>query len=875
MTRNAREEGRMPTPFIPLQKMKERAELAREDSDTSFFFDLMYSGELTLKFMIIEVIAGLEKTTERHRYQFEYDLVRADSVGKWQSSLDEALKGPASQSFRIESRDSVEAWTSKTGRGSSSWQRESIELLLEVCSNLDVTHQVDTNSKLALQDWAQLFVSLRNRTRGHGATRSASLFEASTKLEQSLSLIHDNSPAFGRSWAYLKRGLSGKYRVSAFGGNRSDFAYLTTETTHKLTDGVYIHLQKPVRTSLVHTDVDLSDFFVPNGNYRNGKMEFISYISDLRSELIDEKFTLPVEARRESETSARPEMEVIGECFSNVPPRPTSYIDRLELEQQLSQIIGDSRNPVITLKGRGGVGKTSLALQVLHTVASEPNFFAIVWFSARDIDLLPQGAKVVRPDVLSINDVADQFSRLIQPEIRMKRSEAREYLAKCLSGESSDGPFLFVFDNFETIREPEELYEFVNTAVRLPNKVLITTRTTNFKSDYPIEIDGMNREEYGQLVAECAAKLDIEHLLSESYENEIYEESNGHPYITKVLLGEVAASGRRANLRRVIASQDNLLNSLFERSYTNLTAAGQRIFLILCSWRSAIPRLGLEAVVLRPKNERIDVRAAIEELRKSSLIETLPNDPEENFLSVPQSAAVFGKKKLITSSHREAIDADLEIIRAFGSTGATEVTGGLQPRVRKFATYIAQFDRNDEVTIQGLSVLEFIANDHSPAWLILSEFHEENGNLHESINCLRRYLQENADDRSSWIRLIRLFNENGEVRDGLGASIKLAENTKEIDDVSAAMNALNRILTNREIDIDSDERLLMVGKLRKIIEPQIQKSNATDLSRLAWLCLRTHDVSAARKYTMMGLESDPENIHCLKLQNKLQSENSP
>lgn len=862
----------MAAPFIPAQKMKDRSDLAREDSDTSFFFDLMYSGESALKIMIVELIAGLEKTTERHRYQFEYDLVRADSIGTWQTSLEDALKGPASQSFRVESRPSVEAWTTKTGPGSSSWQRESIDLLSQVCRSLDVNVQIEYNSKLSLLDWGRMFVSLRNRTRGHGAPRSAQLYNAAVELEKSLISIQNNSPAFTRSWAYIKRGLSGKYRVSSFGGNRSDFAYLTTETNHTLSDGVYLHLGKPVRTTLIHTDVDLSDFYLPNGNYRNGRMEFISYISDLRSELTDEKFTLPVQARRASETSALPDLDVIGDCFSNIPPKPTSYIDRLELEKQLSTIISDSRNPVITLKGRGGIGKTSLALQVLHTVAIQPNFYAIIWFSARDIDLLTQGAKVVRPDVLSINDVAEQFSKLLQPEIRASKAKAREYLAKCLSGESNDGPFLFVFDNFETIREPEELYEFVNNAVRLPNKVLITTRTTNFKSDYPIEVGGMNRDEYSKLVLECASSLGINDLLSKEYEDEIYTESNGHPYITKVLLGEVSARGQRATLKRVIASQENLLNSLFERSYANLTAAGQRVFLILCSWRSVIPRLGLEAVILRPKNERIDVPSAIEELRKSSLIEPVSGDPEGNFLSVPQSAAIFGKKKLITSSHREAIEADLEFVKAFGSTSTIEAERGLLPRVRKFAAFIAQRDSQDELTLQGLSVLEFIANDYSPAWLILSEYYEERSELVESISCLQRYLQENEHDRSSWFRLIQLFHKNGDERDELVASIRLAETTKEMDDISAAMNSLNRTLAVRNIEIDSDERLLMAEKLRKIMEPQIRKADATDLSRLAWLCLTTQDSVAARNYTMMGLKSDPTNRHCLRLQEKLQNE---
>jgi hypothetical protein len=52
-----------------------------------------------------------------------------------------------------------------------------------------------------------------------------------------------------------------------------------------------------------------------------------------------------------------------------------------------------------------------------------------------------------------------------------------------------DGPFLFVFDNFETVVSPGEAFAWIDTYIRSPNKALITTRiratsklTTQFTS---------------------------------------------------------------------------------------------------------------------------------------------------------------------------------------------------------------------------------------------------------------------------------------------------------------------------------------------------------------------------------------------------------
>jgi ABC-type uncharacterized transport system YnjBCD ATPase subunit len=77
----------------------------------------------------------------------------------------------------------------------------------------------------------------------------------------------------------------------------------------------------------------------------------------------------------------------------------------VDLERELYQTLVNDRHPVITLVGRGGIGKTSLALTVLHKLTQEEKFIGIVWFSARDIDLLPQGPKIVRPDVLTTADI--------------------------------------------------------------------------------------------------------------------------------------------------------------------------------------------------------------------------------------------------------------------------------------------------------------------------------------------------------------------------------------------------------------------------------------------------------------------------------------
>ena len=100
-----------------------------------------------------------------------------------------------------------------------------------------------------------------------------------------------------------------------------------------------------------------------------------------------------------SETHGSSEVGITGNVFTNMPYPPAGYVPRHELEEELASLLRDDYHPVVTLKGRGGIGKTSLALSSLDRLALDTRFDSIWWFSARDIDLLPEGVREVKQGV--------------------------------------------------------------------------------------------------------------------------------------------------------------------------------------------------------------------------------------------------------------------------------------------------------------------------------------------------------------------------------------------------------------------------------------------------------------------------------------------
>ena len=358
----------------------------------------------------------------------------------------------------------------------------------------------------------------------------------------------------------------------------------------------------------------------------------------------------------------------------------------------------------------------------------------ILWISARDVDLLDSGPKPVSANAVTQRDIARVAVTLLNPgRLDDRGFDSRAHFQECLSTGGA-GPTLFVFDNFETMDEPDDVYKWLDTYIRLPNKVLITTRVRNFVGDFPIHIGGMTDSQALRLVDQHARHLGVSTLLTTEYRRELVHEASGHPYVLKILLGDVAHERRAVKPRRVVASNREMLRALFERTYNALSPAGQRVFLLLCSWRVSVPEVGVEAVLLRLDTTRFDVVSALEELDRYSLVERVFDDDGEGFVSVPLAAAEYGKRKLEVSQFKVAIEQDLKLLREFGvgrRGSHNDAKYGVFPRIENLVRAIAKrASENAEVLKKELPVLEFLASRVPKAYLRLAQLVAETDRTH-------------------------------------------------------------------------------------------------------------------------------------------------
>jgi|KBSSwiStaDraftv2_1062776.scaffolds.fasta_scaffold49775_4 hypothetical protein len=127
--------------MIPIDRMWERVEIARQDSDTALFLALLYCGEMIVKIIAAGLVAAIRDDRERHRYRQAHKLIRVDGIGDWVSAVDDILTGPASQHLM------EQAWEEQrelTGRNTDAVGE--IHALVERCQLLNVPFQTVSNA---------------------------------------------------------------------------------------------------------------------------------------------------------------------------------------------------------------------------------------------------------------------------------------------------------------------------------------------------------------------------------------------------------------------------------------------------------------------------------------------------------------------------------------------------------------------------------------------------------------------------------------------------------------------------------------------------------------------------------------------------------
>ena len=246
----------------------------------------------------------------------------------------------------------------------------------------------------------------------------------------------------------------------------------------------------------------------------------------------------------------------------------------------------------------------------------------IVWFSARDIDLTMAGAKAVRPRVLAESDIAEEHRSLIdEPHVDQKGTirPSPSWRNICAAVHLAQRCLYLTTSRRYAVQSTSSSgsTRISDCQTRPPSRVASVSSRPISRSRYR----AWSMRKPRRCLTDRGRAEDRSGLIGAAQREQIIEESNGHPYVIKIILGEIANTRKFGKPSNLIVRKDEILDALFERTYANLSPMASRIFLPLSGWRSPVPQLAVEAVVRRYGSTGGDPELAIDELVRMSLVE--------------------------------------------------------------------------------------------------------------------------------------------------------------------------------------------------------------------------------------------------------------
>ena len=298
--------------------------------------------------------------------------LQGGGLGQWERIIRENSSLPAASFLPPEFRPLL-AWLTKKRNKEEDRPFLDAKLAAEnVLLRLGVEQRQESRNP-SVRNLISSLVEIRNKTKAHGAV-GPDFFDAVNQVYiSSISFLIFSCPAFSWNWMHLSVREKGNIRGVSLRGDSPKYMNDSDSAKYAVnTPGIYFAAEQSVRAfraaDLIRTSLECGYFLVPNGGFAdNGVGECIDYSSGQTSREDFSAFLSPPAPLPQSETQGLNQFEVQSNVFGNLPDIPAGYVRREKIESELRERLLDRNHTIITLHGRGGIGKTSVALYVRTT----------------------------------------------------------------------------------------------------------------------------------------------------------------------------------------------------------------------------------------------------------------------------------------------------------------------------------------------------------------------------------------------------------------------------------------------------------------------------------------------------------------------------
>lgn len=230
-----------------------------------------------------------------------------------------------------------------------------------------------------------------------------------------------------------------------------------------------------------------------------------------------------------------------------------------------------SQHSLVTIDGIGGIGKSTLALEVAHHylrnyqhLSQQDRFDAIIWVSAKQTVLTTQGIQKRPQAFRTLEDIYAAIAITLQRQDITKASadEQIEIVRNALTRQRT----LLVVDNLETV-DDEKVITFLRE-LPAPTKAIITTRH-RVDVAYPIRLRGMEEKEAEQLIHQECEKRN--HTLTNSEILRLYKYTGGVPLAIVWSIAQISSGySTESVLRRLGDAHGDIVKFCFEGAISRI-----------------------------------------------------------------------------------------------------------------------------------------------------------------------------------------------------------------------------------------------------------------------------------------------------------------
>ena len=320
----------------------------------------------------------------------------------------------------------------------------------------------------------------------------------------------------------------------------------------------------------------------------------------------------------ENLTSSGKEREK-SEAFANLPRRPYFVGREAELKTVLQSLQPNSRTFIVGIEAIGGMGKSTLAIEIGYRCIENDLFESVIWISAKESMLTLHGIEPVIAEAKTLSDILITIgTNLGNPTIgNLSITDQIKRAYQLLSKRTT----LLILDNFESLsrNEQRDILDFLRRSP-ITLKVVITSRERVSEGQI-IRLQGLSFEESSALLEWDAQQKNIH--LTKDQNKYLVDLTGGLPLALLWVQGQIAVLGYSATQVLDKLSLDTdipILEYCFNHSWNLLRHGGEKkLLFILALLPDSVSREALAEISGIDDSDSFEI--AVSDLLQLTLIE--------------------------------------------------------------------------------------------------------------------------------------------------------------------------------------------------------------------------------------------------------------